>query len=57
MGNIQGTMSNSKQCLRTPACVTSSGKNNKFLEKGEDKRKQFQASKFRGKYWLGKCAI
>lgn len=46
--------SNSKQWLRTPTYTAFLTKNNKFLEKLQDKAKQFQASKC-GKLQEGKC--
>ena len=45
--------SNSELWLRTPAYRASSTKNNTFVEKWQDKGKQFQASKD-GKLWEGK---
>lgn len=57
MGNAQRKMSNSPRWGGIPVYIAFSTKNNKFVEKGQDKIKQIYASKGEGKHYLVKFVM
>lgn len=57
MGNAQRKMSSSLRWGGIPVYIAFSTKNNKFVEKGQDKIKQIYASKGEGKHYLVKFVM